>query len=36
MDDKKNNEYILLDGAHRVVSNYIECKRYINSYIINI
>ena len=33
---KKNNEYILLDGAHRVVSNYIECKRYINSYIINI
>ena len=33
---KKNNEYILLDGAHRVVSNYIEGKRYINSYIINI
>lgn len=33
---KKNNEYILLDGAHRVVSNYIEGKRYINSYVINI
>ena len=33
---EKNNEYILLDGDHRVVSNYIEGKRYINSYIINI
>lgn len=33
---KKNNEYTLLDGAHRIVSNYIEGKRYINSYIINI
>ena len=32
----KNKKYILLDGAHRIVSSYIENKRYINSYIINI
>ena len=33
---KKNKKYILLDGAHRIVSSYIENKRYINSYVINI
>ena len=33
---QKNKKYILLDGAHRIVSSYIENKRYINSYIINI
>jgi hypothetical protein len=31
---KKDNKYILLDGAHRIVSSYIENKKYINSYII--
>lgn len=31
---KKNKKYILLDGAHRIVSNYIEGKKYINSYVI--
>jgi hypothetical protein len=33
---KKNNKYILLDGAHRIVATYIEDKKFINSYIINI
>jgi hypothetical protein len=33
---KKDNKYILLDGAHRIVSSYIENKKYINSYVINI
>ena len=32
---KKNNEYILLDGAHRIVANYIKGDKYINSYVIN-
>jgi hypothetical protein len=31
---KKNKKYILLDGAHRIVSNYIEDKKYINAYVI--
>tara|TARA_Y100001970_G_C14119095_1_gene795275 strand:+ start:958 stop:1350 length:393 start_codon:yes stop_codon:yes gene_type:complete len=31
---KKNKKYILLDGAHRIVSSYIENKRYINAYVI--
>ena len=31
---QKNNKYILLDGAHRVVASYIEDKHYINAYII--
>jgi hypothetical protein len=32
---QKNNKYILLDGAHRVVASYIENKKYILTYIIN-
>ena len=32
---KKNDEYILIDGAHRIVANYIKGNKYINSYIIN-
>ena len=31
---QKNKKYILLDGAHRIVSSYIENKRYINAYVI--
>jgi len=30
----KNNKYILLDGAHRIVASYIENIKYINSYVI--
>ena len=30
----KNDKYILLDGAHRIVASYIENIKYINSYII--
>jgi len=33
---KKNNNYILLDGAHRIVANYIEDKKYIPTYLIDI
>jgi hypothetical protein len=33
---KKNEKYILLDGAHRIVATYIEDKKFINAYIINI
>ena len=33
---KKNKKYILLDGSHRIVSNYIENKKYINSYVISL
>jgi hypothetical protein len=33
---KKNKKYILLDGAHRIVSNYIEGKKYINAYVISL
>ena len=32
---KKNNKYILLDGAHRIVASYIENKKYITAYLIN-
>ena len=32
----KNNKYILLDGAHRVVASYIEDNHYIKAYIIGI
>ena len=32
---KKNKKYILLDGAHRVVSSYIENKHFVYAYIIN-
>jgi hypothetical protein len=31
---KKNNNYILLDGAHRIVASYIENKKYIFANII--
>jgi hypothetical protein len=31
---QKNNKYILLDGAHRIVASYIENKHYINAYVI--
>ncbi len=31
---QKNNKYLLLDGAHRIVSSYIEDKHYIKAYII--
>lgn len=31
---KKNNKFILLDGAHRIVASYIENKKYVNAYII--
>ena len=31
--EKKNN-YILLDGAHRIVASYIENKQYIPTYLI--
>jgi len=33
---KKKNSYILLDGAHRIVASYIENKKYIATYIIDI
>lgn len=31
---QKNDKYILLDGAHRIVASYIENKNYIKSYVI--
>jgi hypothetical protein len=31
---QKNNKYILLDGAHRIVANYIEERRHIYANII--
>jgi len=30
----KNNKYILLDGAYRIVASHIENIKYINSYVI--
>ena len=33
---QKNNKYILLDGAHRIVASYIEDIKHINAYIIYI
>ncbi len=33
---QKNNKYILLDGAHRIVANYIENKKYMYAYIIHL
>ena len=33
---QQNKTYILLDGAHRIVANYIEGRPYIYAYIINI
>jgi ParB-like chromosome segregation protein Spo0J len=30
----KNNKYILLDGAHRIVASYILGKKNINAYVI--
>lgn len=32
---KKNNKYILLDGAHRIVASYIEDKKYIYAFLIS-
>ena len=31
---KKHNNYILLDGVHRIVASYIENKKYIKAYLI--
>ena len=31
---KNNNNYILVDGAHRIVASYIENKQYIQTYLI--
>ena len=31
---QENNKYVLLDGAHRIVANYIEDIKHINAYII--
>ena len=33
---QQNKTYILLDGAHRIVANYIEGIQYIYAYVINI
>jgi hypothetical protein len=33
---QKNNKYILLDGAHRIVASYIEEKSYIFAYLIEL
>ena len=32
---QQNKKYILLDGAHRIVANYIENIKHINAYIIH-
>jgi hypothetical protein len=32
----RNNKYLLLDGAHRIVASYIENKKYINAYVIHL
>lgn len=32
----KNNKYILLDGAHRLVATYLEHKRVVAAYIVKI
>ena len=33
---QQNRQYILLDGAHRIVASYIEDVKYINAYIIHV
>jgi hypothetical protein len=33
---KDKNKYILLDGAHRIVASYIENKKNMNAYIIDL
>ena len=33
---QKNNQYTLLDGAHRIVASYIEGKRHVNAYVISL
>jgi len=33
---QKNNKYILLDGAHRIVASYIENIKHLNAYIIHL
>jgi hypothetical protein len=32
----KDNQYILLDGVHRIVATYLENKQHVHSYIIKI
>ena len=32
----KNNKYVLLDGAHRIIASYIEGVEFIRAYIIYI
>ena len=32
---KDKSKYILLDGAHRIVASYIEKKKYMDAYIVN-
>lgn len=31
---QKNNEYMLLDGAHRIVASYIERQQHVEAYVI--
>ena len=33
---KKNKKYFLLDGAHRLVANFIKKNKYINAYIVKL
>jgi hypothetical protein len=33
---QNKNQYVLLDGAHRIVANYIEKKKNISAYVIDI
>jgi len=33
---QKNNKYILLDGAHRIIASYIKNKKYIYAYIVTV
>ena len=32
----KDNQYILLDGVHRIVATYLENKQHVHSYLIKI
>ncbi len=33
---QKNKQYILLDGAHRIVASFIEKEKYIHAYVIEL
>jgi hypothetical protein len=33
---QKNKQYILLDGAHRIVASFIEKEKYIHAYVIKL